>query len=333
MTTTTPRARYSKYRLASDAPNIAVTPDDDQILLEVYRHDIIDAGTIYTLLAPRSVDKVRRRLRKLHLNQYLQRLSQVEQIYVPGGGSLPVAYTLGPKGAQRLTEAYGLVAKPDRYRDRGRGVSAQYVLHALEQTRFLVSCRKSAEAREHLEFLYPDQIYARYAPKILQRETLPSVLSARVAWHGYHEQEGTIPDGLFMLHYKNQPEGKNRRSIFLEIDRGTETIDVSDRKLKTLKFWKDTSLLRKFVVYSYAFAGRSHERTFGIPTFQVLTVTTDRGRVGKMQAMYQKRLAVRPHSVKPYRFLFTDFPTIAAHEGDILAVPFEDGEGKVRGLV
>jgi hypothetical protein len=52
-----------------------------------------------------------------------------------------------------------------------------------------------------------------------------------------------------------------------------------------------------------------------------------------MQAMYRKRLAVRPHSVKPYRFLFTDFTTIAAHEGDILAVPFENGEGKVRGVL
>jgi hypothetical protein len=327
------RARYSKYRRIADTPNIAVTNDDDQILLEVYRHDIIDANTICTLLALRSIDKVRRRLRKLHLNQYLQRLAQIEQIHVPGGGSLPVAYTLGVKGAKHLTEAYGLVAKPDRYRDRGKTLSSQHVLHALEQTRFLVSCRKSAQARDHLEFLYPDQIYTRFAPEILKRDTLPSVVSARVNWHGYSETEGTIPDGFFMLRYKNLPDGRNRRALFLEIDRGTETIDVSDRKLKTLKFWKDTSLLRKFVVYSYAFAGRTHERAFGVPTFQVLTVTTNRDRVGKMQEMYRKRLAVRPHSVKPYRFLFTDLQTIFSHEGDILAVPFEDGEGKVREML
>lgn len=327
------RARYRKYLLPNETPNVAITEDDDQILLEVYRHDIIDANTIYTLLAPRPVDKVRRRLRKLHLNQYLQRLAQIEQIHVPGGGSLPVAYTLGPKGVQRLKEAYNLSAKPDRYRDRGKTLSAQYVQHALEQTRFLVQCRKSAEAREHIEFLYPDQIYARYAPKLLERDTPPSVLSARVAWHGYGEEEGTIPDGFFMLHYKNLPNGKNRRSIFLEIDRGTETIDVNDRKQKTLKFWKDTSLLRKFVVYGYAHRTRVHERSFGIPTFQVLTVTTSRDRVGKMQAMYKKRLAVRPHTVPPVRFLFTDFTTIAKHGGDILAVPLEDGEGRPRNLL
>lgn len=323
------RARYRKYELPAEAPNIAPTADDDLILLEVYRHDIIDAKTIYTLLAPRSEDKLRRRLRKLHLNQYLQRLAQVEQIHVAGGGSLPIAYTLGTTGLARLKARYGLAAKFDRYRDREKA-KAQHVEHALEQTRFLVSCRKSAEQHEEVEYLYPDQIYAAYAPKLLERVTPPSVLTARVNWQGYQESEGTIPDGLFMLRYRDEPEGRNRRSIFLEIDRGTETIDVGDRKQKTLKFWKDTSLLRKFIVYSHAFQQRVHERDFGIPTFQVLTVTTSRDRVKRMQAMYQKRLAVRPYSVRPIRFLFTDFATVAKHQHDILTVPFEDGEGKVR---
>ncbi|MEZ5812472.1 MAG: hypothetical protein R3D45_13755 [Rhizobiaceae bacterium] len=52
-----------------------------------------------------------------------------------------------------------------------------------------------------------------------------------------------------------------------------------------------------------------------------------------MQAMYRKRLAVLPHGIPPVRFLFTDFATITAHNGDILAVPFEDGEGKQRSLL
>ena len=78
---------------------------------------------------------------------------------------------------QRLKGAYSLPAKPDRYCNRGKSLSAQYVQHALEQARFLVSCRRSAGARAHIEFLYPDQINARYAPKILKRDTLPSVVS------------------------------------------------------------------------------------------------------------------------------------------------------------
>lgn len=326
------RTPHFKYKRPKEAPTVAITPDDDRLLLEVYRHDIIDAKTVFALLAPRSEDRIRRRLRRLFDAGFLQRLGQREQIFVPGGGSLPVAYSLGPRGARRMREAYGLKTKPDRYRGRDTSLSAQFIEHALEQTRFLVHARQAVSARPDIEFLYPDEIYSRYAPEILERPSLPSVVSAPVSWHGYGETEGTIPDGFFMLRYMELPEGENRRAIFLEIDRGTETIDVNERKQKTLKFWKDTSLLRKFVVYSYAFKRRMHQQQFGIPTFQVLTVTTNRERVGKMQEMYQKRLGPRPHSIAPNRFLFTDFETLAQHGGNILSAPLEDGMGRARAL-
>ncbi len=182
----------------------------------------------------------------------------------------------------------------------------------------------SGPQHEDVEFFYPDQIYERYAPDILKRDSLPGLLSARVNWYGYRETEGTIPDGLFMLRFPQLPEGKNRRFIFLEIDRGTETIDVSERKSKTLKFWKDTSVLRKFVVYAYAWKTGAHKRQFGIPTFQVLTVTTNSRRVAAMQRMYRKRLAGRPHSVPPARFLFADHQAVwRPSQTDAIAV--EDG--------
>lgn len=333
--TTELRAKFKKYDLPKNPPNVAITPDDERILLEVYRHDIIDSKTIYTLLAPRSENKIRNRLKLLHHTKYLHRLSQIEEIHVPGGGSLPAAYTLGVKGANRLKEAYGLKLKmqPRRYRERSKVLGAQHILHTLEQTRFLVSIRKATEHRSDVEFLYPEQIYERFAPELLLKDKLPHVVSARVNWEGYTQEEGTIPDGFFMLFYPYEPEGKNRRTIFLEIDRGTETIDPSDRKIKTLKFWKDTSVLRKFVVYAYAFKTQMHKKVFGVPTFQVLVVTTNPGHVAKMQQMYRRRLAGRPHSVKPYRFLFTDFETISKQDGDVLSTPIYDGEGKPRSLL
>ena len=324
------RASFSKYKLPKIAPNVAPTDDDVHILLEIYRHDIIDSATIYGLLSHRSVDKVRRRLLKLTHARYLHRLPQVEEIYVRGGGSLPATYTLAAKGAKLLQESYGLKPKMQfrRYRERNKSLTAQTILHALEQTRFLVSIRTSAEARDDVEFLYPEEIYERYAPKILQRDTLPKLVSARVSWEGYKQVEGTIPDGFFMLYYPNLPEGRNRRSIFLEIDRAKETIDPSDKKIRTLKFWKDSSILRKFVVYAYALKTKSYLKEFGIPTFQVLTVTTNPGHQKKMQKMYRNRLAGKPHSIRPFRFLFTNFEIIKKHNHDILSVPIEDGEGK-----
>lgn len=326
--------KYTLYGLPKNTPHIALTSDDDKILLEVHRHTIIDANTVYALLPHRKEDAIRRRLNKLRKARYLTRLSQLEEVFVPGGGSLPKAYTLAHAGAMRLNEVFGLPVRPKRFRNRDgssdvAGRSAQHVLHAIEQTRFLVQVRKAAQARNDIEFLYPEQIYERYAPHLLESD-LPSIVKARVHWFNYHQEEGTIPDGFFMLYYPHMEQGKNRRSIFLEIDRGTETIDVSDKKITTLKFWKDSSILRKFVVYAYAFRSEVHKKKFGIPTFQVLTVTTNVDRIAKMQRMYQRRLAGKPHSVKPWRYLFTDFETLERHKGDIFAVPIVDGEGSIR---
>lgn len=326
------RAKYTQYQVPKVAPRVALTGDDDAILLEVYRHDIIDAATIYLLLPHRTPDKLRRRLNKLRKAEFIYRLPQLEQVYVPGGGSLPKAYTLGAAGAIRLQEVYGLKVKPRRWQQRSKQLSAGFIQHGLEQTKLMVSLRMSAAKRDDVSFLYPEEIYKRFAPTILEQPYLPYRVTARVNWHGYTDEAGTNPDGFCMLFYPHLDEQHQMRPLFIEIDRGTETIDVADRKLSTLKFWKDTSILRKFVVYGYAFRNKVHQRDFGVPTFQVLVVTTNRSRVQKMQATYRRRLAARPHSVKPFRFLFTDFETIARFDGDLLAVPIEDGVGNVRTL-
>jgi len=64
----------------------------------------------------------------------------------------------------------------------------------------------------------------------------------------------------------------------------------------------------------------------------VLTVTTTPERVGNLQDMYRTRLGVKPHLVRPFRYLFTDSETISEYDGDVLTVPFQDGEGRVQEL-
>lgn len=314
-------------------PRVALTADDKQLLLEVYRHDIIDAKTVYGLLPHRTADKLGRRLNTLRKARYLERLQQIEQVHVPGGGSLPKVYTLGPVGASFVQEAYGLPPRTKRVRERASRLSVSYLLHSLEQARFMVLMRQSAVRHPGVEFLYPEEIYRRYAPKILDRPTLPYSVRARVNWYGYREVQGTNPDGLFMLVFPAQPENQQRRSIFVEIDRGTETINPSERQSRSVKFWERSSLLRKFVVYSYAFARGVHTTEFGLPTFQVLTVTTNPDRVHELQAMYQSRLAVPPHDVNPNRFLFTDWQTLSDHGDDLVSAPVENGFGEHRSLL
>ena len=331
----TKRASYKKYNIPDDVKNIRLTDDDTRILLEVYRHDIIDAHAVRKLLAHRSPAVIGNRLRLMYQNEYLHRLPQIEEIHVPGGGSMPATYTLGAKGATRLQDVFNLKPKLQfsRYRARAKGLSSQHILHALAQTRFIVSMRSAADQRNDVEFLYPEEIYKRFAPEILERDSLPYRVRSRVHWFEYHEEEGTDPDGFFMLYYPNAPEGKQRRAIFLEIDRGEETIDPNDRKIKTVKFWKDTSMLRKFVVYAYAHITGVHKKVFGVANFQVLTVTTTPEHRKRIQKMYRNRLAGPPHKVPNMRFLFTDWQSIRTHQGDFISMPTWNGNGEDVSLV
>ena len=327
------RASYSHYELPDKPPRVALTDDDKAILLEVYRHDIIDAKTIYRLLEHRSTDKIGRRLNTLRKARYLERLSQIEQIHVKGGGALPKVYTIGTEGMEYLQDELGLPPKKKRLRERASRLSVSYVEHSLEQSRFLVSMRKSVDPRSDVHFLYPEDFYSLFAKKILDRPTLPFGLRAKVNWLGYREVQGTNPDALFVLYFPMQPEARQRRCLFLEIDRGTETINPSDRQIKSVKFWEKSSLLRKFVVYAYAYHRKVHEVEFGLPTFQVLTVTTKPGRVVEMQEMFRQRLAISPHDVNPNRFLFMDWKTLQAHGDDLVSAPVENAVGEGKSLL
>ncbi len=330
MTTTTNRSGHQKYVRQDNPANIALTDDDDLILLETYRHDLLDSAMIYSLLHHRAPDRLRRRLNGLFQQQYLQRLGQLEQEFKPGGGSYPIAVTLGKEGVKRMRQKYKLPLKYNRYRDRDKKLSVTGVKHKLEQARVLLQLRASADRREHIEFLYPDEYYKRYAPHILELPALPSKVAARVNWHGHSEIEGTRDDGKAILIYHDRPEGKNKRCIFLERDQETETVTPSERKQKTMSFWRDSSWLRKAVVYGFAHNKKVFQSDFGFPKAHVLTVTKSKQHVQTMQEAYRKYVGPRPVSTKAWVFMFTDDETIAAHDGDILSVPFEDGDGKVH---
>lgn len=322
--------RIGKYARPDIEPRIRLTPDDDRILLEAYRHDVVDASTFYRILAHRTPNKVSRRLLRLYQTHHLEKLDKIEQIFIEGGGSLPTPYVLGSKGAERVQEVFKLPARPRRPNERAKQLSAPYILHDIELSRFLVSLMLSAERTEGVEFLYFDEMLRRYAPHILERDHLPRAVRAHVRYAGHSAIEGTIPDGLCMLRYPNKPEGRNRRALFIEIDRGHATIDPSDRYIKTPKFWSGSSILRKLLVYSAYFKRGNYQEEFGIPTFQVLTVTTTPERVKAMQRVWAKRLASEAEAV---RFLFTDAKTISASGTNIIHVPPENAAERAHPLV
>lgn len=298
--------------------------------MAIYRHQLLDAATIRQLLPERSPDRLGKRLRQLVDAGYLVRPLQQRKLRRLEGGSWPLAYTLGNRAARHIKDRFSLPVRTDRWASSGERLSPLHIEHTLEQGRLLVQLQTSV--RRHaprLDFEYPDQILTRLRPDLLKGTRLPYRFTTRVDWHGWREVEGLIPDGWCAIRYLDAPKNKRSRYLFIELDRGTETIEPSARRLQSRKFWQGNSVLRKLVIYSQGFKNESHTKIFGIPTFQVLFVTTTAVRVKTMIAAYQAHLA---QTVSPVRFLFTDQEALAANDGDVLAAPVKDASGSPMAL-
>ncbi|NGO53475.1 replication-relaxation family protein [Allomesorhizobium camelthorni] len=309
-----------------DAGKVEITEDDERIFLDLYRHGILDAHTIRQLLPTRSEDWLGRRLRKLTDAGYLCRPRQQRRLHKLGGGSHPLCYTLANGAARHLKARFNLPVRTDRWRTTTGALSSLHIEHSLEQGRFMVQLRLAVERHaKTMAFEYPDQIFARLKPALLKKQQHPLIFATRVNWHGWHEKESTIPDGFCALRYIDAPPEKSSRYLFIEIDRGTETIEPSARNLRGDKLFRGNSLLRKLVVYGQGFLAGSHTALFGIPTFQVLVVTTTGERVRQMIEAYQKHLTGPLYRVPPVRFLFVDIETLVAQQNRILTCPLCDG--------
>ena len=88
------------------------------------------------------------------------------------------------------------------------------------------------------------------------------------------------------------------------------SIEPGKRQRESEKFWRNTSYLRKFLIYSAAFKARAHEKQLGLPPFRVLTVTTQPNRVEEMQRCFAAHLSGGGTKTNPGLFLFTDWQTL-----------------------
>jgi hypothetical protein len=133
---------------------------------------------------------------------------------------------------------------------------------------------------------------------------------------------GTAPDAIVGI----EVDGK-KQILFVEIDRGTETIEPTERQLKSERFWRDTSFLRKMLIYSAVFRTKAHQAQLGLPVFRVLTITTQPGRVRIMQNSFGRYLENGQDRVTPGLFLFSDWTTLET-ASDWLEVPYENALGR-----
>jgi len=321
------RKSHKKYqRLPVDErPGIKIMPADIEIMRHIFRYRVLESDVLYRLMPQRSEQTINRRLHKLYHNEYIDRPLAQRGANKLTPGSSNIAHTIDNLGAREIQPHLPFDISPSRWKQKNLKLTPYYIDHTLDITKFVAGLNVATQGREEVTLRYLDEFIDPAIAKN-RRPGLFNTLRANVNWIPAGIKEGTAADAIVELRDSHQ------QTLFIEIDRGTETIEPSKRRRQSPKFWRDTSILRKLLIYSAAFRSQAHTKQLGLERFRVLTITTTPGRVEEMQACYQRHLADGPNRVPPGLFLFSDWETLAAAE-DYLTAPYQKANGKPLSLL
>jgi hypothetical protein len=188
-------------------------------------------------------------------------------------GSEPLVYALGNRGAE-LLETEGVVRRGGvRWDTKNRNVSRIFLHHTLAVAEVMVAFEVACRSRKGVQFIPPEEVLAG-APEATRRLRLPFRWQVEVRHDGKPYRLGVEPDKVFGLRFEGEPKGRNLAFFFLEADRGTMPVVRKDLG--------QTSFLRKLLCYQETWRQGIHRTHLGISNFRVLTVTTNRERVGHL---------------------------------------------------
>ena len=321
------RRTHKKFqRLPKDErPGVKIQPLDIELMLLIYRHRLIESDALFSLFPNRSEQTIRRRLWKLFHNEYIDRPLAQRGGNSTTPGSENLTYAIDTLGARQIQPHVPFDIASHRWRQKNAELTVVGVDHVLDISKFVAGLAAATYAHDGTRLSYVDELISKDVAKD-RPPGLFTTLRADVPWNPAGENEGTACDAIVSL------DSNDRQILFVEIDRGTETIEPGERQRKSSKFWRDTSYLRKFLIYSAAFRARAHEKQLGLPVFRVLTVTTKPGRVAEMQQCFSNHLGPGDNHTPPGLFLFTDWQTLRQAD-DFLSAPYEKANGQPVSLL
>ncbi len=298
------RSRFERER----PPGLAITERDVAILEATARHRFVRSTHVQALMPEEPEVKILRRLHKLYHNGYVDRPRAQIDYHLTGGGSKPMVYGLTSRGERLLAQETGKTPKR-----RDNDATRLFLDHTLAVTDFMVALEGACRERGDLRIIEPDEILARASERV-QRQQNPFMWETRVRWGGEEHRIHVAPDKVFGVEH----EDGSRRYYFLEMDRGTMPVARSDIHR--------TSLLRKFLSYDATFRDSLHRSLYGLPGFQVLTVTTSEERIASCVEVL--RVLAHAHDVTK-RFLFAEkAPPEADGLTSLLATPWTSASEK-----
>jgi hypothetical protein len=286
-----------------------IMPRDRQIIQLVERHRFLHSQQIVSLV-PGSSQQILRRLHRLFHHGFLERpRTQID--YYHEGGSRPLIYGIGGKGAALLSRESGPALQKIRWGEKNCSVGRIFLEHALLVSEIMVTlelaCRKNGQARLVSE---DELLCERGFPRQAFRWRVNLDTGTQL---------GVIPDRVFALEFPDAVGNRSLAFFFLEADRGT--MPIQRRNIA------QTSFYRKLLAYTETWSQSIHRNRFGFHRFRVLTITPSAARVRALvEACSQLR---KGHGL----FLFGDRAILNAP--DLLQSPIwhTGRQGETRSLL
>ena len=305
--------RRPRFQRADAPPPFRITERDINIIREVARHRFLRSTHLFALIrGPHK--KISERLGPLYHAGFLDRPRSQIEYHVRGGGSAPLVYALGERGARLLKIQDGLDKADLDWARKNHTSGREFILHTLAIADLRVALTIACRQHRGLTLLEPDQLLLA-APDETQEALSPWSWRVRIQHRGSVQEIGLLPDYAFALIL---PDGR-RRPFVVEIDRGTMPVEraMLDR----------SSMLRKFLAYEGGRKQELHTSRFGWRNFRVLVVTSSEERAETMRALISRTPALNSSPL----FLFADHETLM--QADILGSAWTAANGNRTALI
>ncbi|MGA2843390.1 MAG: replication-relaxation family protein [Steroidobacteraceae bacterium] len=247
------------------------------------------------------------------LEDYLDRPRAQIEYHVRGGGSAPLIYALGNRGAELLSARDGYGKRDIDWAHKSRESGREFILHTLAVADVCVALALACRQHGAVELQTADQLLESLPPET-RSAIKPWSWRVPVQHSGAFAEVGVLPDYVFALKVPDR-----RRAFFVECDRGTMPVERAGLG--------QTSMLRKFLCYEATHAQAVHTQRFGWKAFRTLIVTANSERSAHMRGLIERTPVLRGSPL----FLFAEHSMLSP--ATILGKSWIDAAGAPYALI
>ena len=310
--TDTPHRRH-RFQRSHDHPRLQITKRDVEIVRTIADHRFLRSTHICALMDASS-KKIIQRLGLLYHAGYVDRPPAQLEYFRPGGGSARIIYAIANRGAQLLIHHHGVEAANVDWARKNFEAKRAFILHQLAVVDLRVALTLAVRARPELALIEPDALIAAM-PAATQAVKKPFAWRVKLQHKGTLQEIGVHPDYAFALRFADG----SKRAYLVECDRGTMPVERAGLK--------QTSIIKKLLVYVRAHKQKMHERHFNWKAFRVLIVTNTAARAANITDAIQRT----PDLKNSELFYITDKHSLAS--ADVLAYAWQHASGSKHTLI